>query len=138
MTGNPRNCTSTCASAEGCKTQLMMGSEFRKLADSSPELKESLHDLCLRRDFKKAVVLRLQKEFPYDNPRSAFDAICPPGNDGLDVLTVGRLMRDMDPSLTDDDILDFFRTVNLRKSGKITYDEFEKVFIADIRKSAAI
>jgi CRP-like cAMP-binding protein len=138
LTARPRNCTATCASADGCTTQEMMGRDFRKLADASPELSASFRDLCLRRDFKKAVVLRLKREFPYDDPREAFDALCPPGADGLDVKTVGKLMREMNPSYTDEEILEFVRTLDLRNSGKVTYDEFEKVFIADIRKSAAI
>jgi CRP-like cAMP-binding protein len=75
ITGRPRNVTATCASKDGCKCSKMMGADFHKLLESSPGMHESLRDLCLRRDFKKAVVHRLQKEFPYDNPREAFDAV---------------------------------------------------------------
>jgi hypothetical protein len=64
-----------------------------------------MHDLCLRRDFKKAVVLRLQSEFPYNNPRKAFDAIQLHGqqtsnSQHLDFDAVASLMRGLNDDYT--------------------------------------
>ena len=81
----------------------MAKKDFQKLLQSSPAVEASLHDLCRRRDFKKAVVLRLKREFPYNNPRKAFDDLCPPGADTMDVVTVAKIMREMDPEYTDED-----------------------------------
>ena len=75
LTGQKRNSTAICASPEGCKAEKMSGKDFRTLLDSSPGMEDSLRELSVRRDFKKAVVHRLRKEFPYDDPRQAFDAV---------------------------------------------------------------
>ena len=75
LTGQRRNSTAICASPEGCKAEKMSGKDFRTLLDSSPGMEDSLRELSVRRDFKKAVVHRLRNEFPYDDPRQAFDAV---------------------------------------------------------------
>jgi Ca2+-binding EF-hand superfamily protein len=116
----------------------MLGNDFRKLTTTSPEILASLRDLSLRRDFKKAVVLRLKKEFPYDNPREAFDAVKIDSCRDLNVEAVGSLMRELNPEYTDEEILEIIRTLDLANSGDVTFDEFKKVFVADIRKSASI
>jgi CRP-like cAMP-binding protein len=136
LTGRPRNCSAYCA--DGCVLLEMAGKDFHKLADTSPDIKESLQELSLRRDFKKAVVLRLQKEFPYDNPREAFDAVKIGSSDELNFASVSSLMRELNPGYTDDEIMDMIRALDLNNSGSVTFEEFEKVFVADIRKSASI
>ena len=140
LMNQPRNCTAICATDDGCTAYEMLGHDFRKLVDASPDIKASLRDLCLRRDFKKAVVLRLQKEFPYHNPREAFDAVktdtC--GDGGLNYDAVASVMRDMSPAYTDEEILELINNLDLTNSGGVTFDEFKKVFIADIRTSASI
>ena len=75
LTGQKRNSTAICSSPEGCRAEKMSGKDFRTLMDSSPGMEDSLRELSIRRDFKKAVVHRLRKEFPYDNPKAAFDAV---------------------------------------------------------------
>eukprot|EP00804_Cyclotella_cryptica_P005119 CCRYP_011526-RA/>CCRYP_011526-RA protein AED:0.31 eAED:0.39 QI:0/0.25/0/1/1/1/5/0/417 len=75
LTGRLHNTTATCISSEGCVALRLLGRDFRKLMDVQPRLKESLVDMMNRRNFKKAVVLRLGHEFPYSNPREAFDAV---------------------------------------------------------------
>jgi serine/threonine protein kinase len=140
LTGRCRNSTAVCATKDGCKVQQMAGRDFRKLVDASPDMKASLRDLCVRRDFKKAVVFRLKKEFPYDNPREAFDAVRTENgrDDGLDAEAVGLLMRDMNPGCSDDEILELIRILDMNGSGKVTFEEFKKVFISDIRTAAAM
>jgi len=140
ITGRPRNCTAICGSKEGCVLKELPKNDFDKLKKKSPYIVASLRDLSIRRDFKKAVVMRLKKEFPYDNPREAFDAVKTPGSksDRLDVKAVGGLMRELNPDYTDEEILEIIRTLDLTKSGDVNFDEFKKVFVADIRKSASI
>jgi CRP-like cAMP-binding protein len=138
--GRRRNSTAICASAEGCMAHELKGRDFRKLIDLSPDMKASLRDLCLRRDFKKAVVMRLKKEFPYDNPWEAFDAVCAGkcSAEGLDEEAIGNLMRAMDPEYTDEEVREMINVLDLANSGKVTFDEFKKVFVADIRTAASI
>jgi len=138
ITGRPRNCTALCGSKEGCVLKELPKDEFRKLKKKSPDIVDSLRDLSIRRDFKKAVVQRLRKEFPYDNPREAFDAVkTDPNSDRLDFKAVASLMRELHP-YTDAEILEIIRTLDLTNTGDINFDEFKKLFVADIRKSASI
>jgi Ca2+-binding EF-hand superfamily protein len=117
----------------------MTSRDFHKLTEKSPDILASIRDLSLRRDFKKAVVHRLNKEFPYDNPREAFDAVridktC----NKLNLEAVGRLMRELNPNYTDEEILEIIRVLALTNSDTVSFEEFKKVFIADIRLSASV
>ena len=133
LTGRSRNSSALCKSEQGCITQKLSGSNFRKVVEASPYVRESLTDLCRRRDFKKSVVLRLNKDFPYENPREAFDAVDSNKKGFLDVESVAEILRDMDSSYTNDEIEKVIGALNLSNSGKIEFDEFKKVFVADIR-----
>jgi CRP-like cAMP-binding protein len=142
--GRRRNSTAICASPTGCRAQCMSGADLRQLFQSSPDIEASIRDLCLRRDFKKAVVLRLQKEFPYDHPREAFDSVRGKDaeNDGgeptISLKQVGMLMRELNPEYSDEEIVQMVQALDLTNSGAITFDEFKKVFIADLKTSASI
>lgn len=137
ITEKKRNSTAICVSNEGCQVYQMNGKDFRKLLDESPEVKNSLRDLCLRRDFKKAVVLRLKQEFPYDNPRQAFDAVRG-DEEVLSFEAVAGLLRELDPDTSDEEVSEVVQRLDFTKTGSISYEEFKKVFIADIRKSQTI
>jgi hypothetical protein len=140
LTDGYRNSTAVCVSDEGCTAYQMRGRDFRKLIKQSPELRASLIELNARRDFKKAVVFRLKHEFPYDNPRLAFDAVVDndDANGGITIETVSKLMKDMNPGYTDAMIKEVMETINLSGNGTISFEEFKKVFIADIKLSTAI
>jgi serine/threonine protein kinase len=138
MTGRRRNVSAVCVSPEGCDASELLGDDFRKLIKKSPNVAESLHELRLRREFKKAVVMRLRHEFPYQNPKEAFDAADVKQLGLLDLESIGRLMRDMNPNYTDEEIEEITRALNLTNSGTVSFDEFKKVFIGDIRTSASI
>lgn len=139
VTGRQRNSTAVCDS-NTCVLRELSGTDFRKLCDKNSGILASMKDLCLRRDFKKAVVLRLKKEFPYDNPREAFNAVrthrC--RRNQLDFDAVAGLMRELNPDYSNEEIHEIIETINLSKSGTVTYDEFKKVFIADLQKSKSI
>eukprot|EP00546_Thalassionema_frauenfeldii_P010981 CAMPEP_0178925590 /NCGR_PEP_ID=MMETSP0786-20121207/18002_1 /TAXON_ID=186022 /ORGANISM="Thalassionema frauenfeldii, Strain CCMP 1798" /LENGTH=781 /DNA_ID=CAMNT_0020600499 /DNA_START=68 /DNA_END=2413 /DNA_ORIENTATION=+ len=132
-----RNCTAVCNSPR-CVVKLMAGKDFRKLMDLYPDAKSSIRDLLLRRDFKKAVVHRLGKEFPYDSPMEAFEAVGIDENGELGVDAISKIMRDMDPEYTDEEIEEVIQMMDLTDSGTVCFDEFRKVFVADIRASASI
>ena len=138
LTGRARNTTATCLTEGGCVVTRMLGPDFRKLMDASPDIKESLIDMMNRRDFKKAVVLRLGHEFPYNNPREAFDAVDVKRRGVLHVKDVTRLMRSLDKDYTDFEVQSMMQTLDLSKDGEITFDEFKKVFIGDIRTTQSM
>lgn len=118
----------------------MSGPDFLRITKQAPDIMSSLRDLSLRRDFKKAVVHRLQKEFPYDNPREAFDAVksSTSTSRNLQYNDISALMRELHPEYTDEDILEIIRVLALTNSNDVSFDEFKKVFVADIRLSASV
>lgn len=140
ITGRRRNCTAECSDEDGCKVLKMIGRDFRKLVELSPDLGSSLHDLSIRRDFKKAVVKRIKKEFPYNEPQEAFSAIrstiC--RDDGLCQEAISALMRELNPEFTDEEIEDVMRTLGLSETGSLSFEAFKKIFIADKQRSKAI
>mmetsp|Transcript_18186 Transcript_18186/g.51792 ORF Transcript_18186/g.51792 Transcript_18186/m.51792 type:complete len:845 (-) Transcript_18186:187-2721(-) len=137
LTGQPRNCSAICAEKTGCVVYQLMGPDVRRLMEDAPYIKTTMKEMCIRRDFKKAVVLRLNKEFPYNKPHEAFDAIKIGDSEFLDAQSVGSLMRGLHP-YTDEEIDEIIRTIDLNHSGSISYDEFKKVFIADKRGSKSM
>ena len=134
----PRSATAICATEDGCIAYEMSGKDFRKLVSKAPDIESSLRNLCLRRDFKKAVVLRLNKEFPYSNPREAFDAVKTDMSNPnyLTKEEITKLIQDFSP-YTEKEIDELIRTIDLTNSGTVSFDEFKKVFIADIKASAS-
>jgi hypothetical protein len=124
--------------SDTCTCLELSGRDFRKLMETSPESMGSIEELCWRRDFKKAVALKLKKDFPYDNPREAFDAVNENGSEELDARAIGKLLREMDPEYTDDEIQSVIKVMDLTGSGSVSFDEFKKVFVANVRTSAAM
>eukprot|EP00804_Cyclotella_cryptica_P005125 CCRYP_011538-RA/>CCRYP_011538-RA protein AED:0.37 eAED:0.37 QI:0/0/0/1/1/1/4/0/393 len=104
INGTATHTTATCISSEGCVALRLLGRDCRKLMDVQPRLKESLVDMMNRRNFKKAVVLRLGHEFPYSNPREAFDAVHIQRRGELEKDDVAALMREMNKDYSDDEI----------------------------------
>jgi Ca2+-binding EF-hand superfamily protein len=83
-------------------------------------------------------VRRLQKEFPYNNPREAFRAADDQESGRLDKKSIARLMRELNPEYTDEEIQEMTDALDTTKTGYVTFDEFRKVFIGDIRTSASM
>jgi CRP-like cAMP-binding protein len=136
--GLKRNASAECVS-DRCTVQRMAASEFQKLMDLYPDVMAAVREISQRRDLKKAVVLRLRDEFPYSNPIEAFCALGAKDED--DVVTMESLtqiMRDMDPDYSKEEIRELFNIMDLTNSGTISFDEFKKVFIADVKTSASI
>ena len=137
LTGRVRNTTATCISDE-CVALRMFGRDFRQLVDAAPHVKESLTDMMNRRDLKKAVVLRLGHEFPYDDPLKAFHAVDINKRGFLQRKDVAHIMRSMDSDYSEQEIDAMMLTLDLSRDGKVTYDEFVKVFIGDIRATQSM
>jgi serine/threonine protein kinase len=138
ITGNRRNCDAKCASKEGCVAQELPGHHFRKLLETSPSIRESLRELQLRREFKKAVVNRTRKEFPYENPEKAFEAADIEQVGHLDKESIAKLMRELNPEYTDEEIDEVMQSLNLTDSGVITFAEMKKALIGDKQASASM
>ena len=138
ITGKQRNCDAVCVSKEGCIAQELQGWQFRKLLASSTSVQDSLKELYLRREFKKAIVNRMRKNFPYDDPEEAFAAADESHVGRLDKENVSKLMREMNPEFTDTEVEDVIHALNLTGSGSVTFAEMKKALIGDIRTAASM
>ena len=138
ITGKQRNCDAVCVSKEGCVAQELQGWQFRKLLASSTSVQDSLRELYLRREFKKAIVMRMRKNFPYDDPEEAFAAADEKSVGILDKENVSKLMREMNPDFTDAEVEDVIHALNLTGSGSVTFAEMKKALIGDIRTAASM
>jgi len=138
ITGNQRNCDAVCVSKEGCIAHELQGWQFRKLLASSTSVQDSLKELYLRREFKKAIVLRMRKNFPYEDPEDAFAAADEKHVGRLDKENVSKLMREMNPDFTDAEVEDVIHALNLTGSGSVTFAEMKKALIGDIRTAASM
>jgi Ca2+-binding EF-hand superfamily protein len=78
------------------------------------------------------------REFPYSNPREAFDAVDVNKRGELEKEDVAKLMREMDSEYTDSEVDLMLQTLDLNHSGKVTFEEFKKVFIGDIRATQSM
>lgn len=138
LTGHDRNCDAKCVSKEGCVAQELPGHHFRRLLETSPSVRESLRELQLRREFKKAVVNRTKKQFPYENPEKAFEAADIEQTGWLDKDSIAKLMRELNPDYTDEEIDEVVQSLSLTESGVITFAEMKKALIGDKQASASM
>ncbi len=135
--GRPRNTTAICMSKE-CVLQEMKARDFYELYNSSSSLRSSLRELCLRREFQKALVKKTKKEFPSINDlREVFDAADVDKLGYLDELEVSALLKSFDPSLSEGEIKEVVSTLDLDETGKISFDEFKLIFgMNEVRASS--
>jgi CRP-like cAMP-binding protein len=138
ITGKQRNCNAVCVSKEGCIAQELQGWQFRKLLASSTSVQDSLKELYLRREFKKAIVYRMRKNFPYEDPEVAFAAADEKHVGRLDKENVSKLMREMNPDFTDGEVEAVIESLDLSGSGSVTFAEMKKALVGDIRTAASM
>lgn len=126
--GRPRNTTAKCMSKE-CVVQEMKARDFYEIYNSSSSLKTSLRELCLRREFQKALVKKTKKEFPSVNDlREVFDAADTARAGVLNEAEVSALLKSFDPSLSEDEIKEVVQSLDLDETGTITFEEFKVIF----------
>jgi len=127
--GRPRNTTATCASNE-CKVAIMPARDFYAFLDSTPHVKESIRDICLRREFMKSLVFRTRKPFP-TNPKAlkwAFQQVDKERNGKITLDDVRNILREMDPTIEESDLKDMFDALDSSKKGFVTFEAFQKIF----------
>ena len=65
----------------------------------------------------------------YENPRNV---------GVLDKESIGRIMREMNSSYTEEEIEAIVRALDLTNSGDVNFDEFKKVFVRNRRTASAM
>eukprot|EP00546_Thalassionema_frauenfeldii_P014360 CAMPEP_0178916536 /NCGR_PEP_ID=MMETSP0786-20121207/12704_1 /TAXON_ID=186022 /ORGANISM="Thalassionema frauenfeldii, Strain CCMP 1798" /LENGTH=692 /DNA_ID=CAMNT_0020589903 /DNA_START=291 /DNA_END=2369 /DNA_ORIENTATION=- len=127
--GRPRNTTATCASDQ-CKVVKMPARDFYGFLDSTPHVMDSIRDICLRREFMKALVFRTRKPFPTDPEglKWAFQQVDTERKGKISLSDVRSMLKEMDPTLEEDDLKDIFNALDSSKKGFVTRDVFQKIF----------
>jgi serine/threonine protein kinase len=127
--GRPRNTTAVCSSNE-CKVLAMRARDFYSFLDSTPHVKESIKDICLRRELMKALVFRTRKPFPTDPKglRWAFNQVDKGRKGKITPDDVRSMLKDMDPTLTEEDLMAIFHALDVSDTGAVSFEAFEKMF----------
>jgi len=123
-----RKASTVCAS-DTCIIKSLPLEKLKKLADNYGVLRSTLHELALRQEFRRAVVLRRMKSFPNkEQLKEAFDEIDADSSGTLDAGELRILMQSLGAKFSDDEISTLIKTLDLNESGAVDFHEFEHVF----------
>jgi len=123
-----RKASAVCAS-DTCVIKSLPLKKLQKLSDNYPVLESTLHELALRQEFRRAVVLRRMKSFPNkEQLKEAFDEIDADSSGTLDAQELRVLMQSLGAAFSDIEIATLIRTLDLNESGEVDFHEFEHVF----------
>mmetsp|Transcript_8946 Transcript_8946/g.20131 ORF Transcript_8946/g.20131 Transcript_8946/m.20131 type:complete len:821 (-) Transcript_8946:57-2519(-) len=123
-----RKASAVCAT-DTCVMKSMPLERLQQLADKYPVIEDTLHELALRQEFRRAVVLRRMKSFPNkEQLKEAFDEIDQDDSGTLDAKELRMLMQSLGAAFSDKEIATLIRTLDLNESGDVSFHEFEQVF----------
>jgi CRP-like cAMP-binding protein len=127
--GRHRNTSAKCVSNE-CKLQVLRAADFFRLMDSHPSVRESLKGIGLRREFQKALVFKTKKAFPSKEQDlwKAFDAADENRSGKLDLEDIRGMLIRMDKTFTDQEIKEILESLDLDRSGAVSFEEFKRMF----------
>ena len=125
----PRNVDARCTD-NICKVLVMKAPDFQRLLDSHPYVKESIREICLRREFQKAFCARARQPFPKTEAalREAFTMVDRGKTNTLELDEIRELLRDFDSNYSDQDIKDILNSLDLEKTGHVDWPEFQRIF----------
>eukprot|EP00521_Asterionellopsis_glacialis_P006056 CAMPEP_0195281222 /NCGR_PEP_ID=MMETSP0707-20130614/630_1 /TAXON_ID=33640 /ORGANISM="Asterionellopsis glacialis, Strain CCMP134" /LENGTH=825 /DNA_ID=CAMNT_0040340091 /DNA_START=188 /DNA_END=2665 /DNA_ORIENTATION=- len=139
--GRTRYNTSAICTSDNCKMQVMKARDFYKLMDHSHLLKETLREICLRREFQKALVFRIKKNFPSANIadlKEAFDAADEDHSTKISLDNVRSMLKMYDPMLNEKEIAEILESLDLDQTGQVSFDEFKTIFGMDEARASAM
>jgi CRP-like cAMP-binding protein len=127
--GRCRNVSSQCVSDQ-CKLQVLRARDFYALLDSHPSLKGTIRDICLRREFQKAMCCRTKKPFPRTESqlRDAFNAVGDSNTGVIERDEIRLMIKEFDSTYSEKDIQDIIRTLDLTDSGLVRWEDFKRIF----------
>ena len=130
--GKPRNVSAQCMS-DTCRVRVLKEGDLNKLLDSQPSLRESLRDICLRREFQKALCVSSRKPFPKSEGdlRRAFHSIDRNSSGTIELENVRQMLHDMDPNYSEHDVRDILDSLDIDQNGEVTWEEFKRLFDMD-------
>jgi len=121
-----------CISQDGCVIKTMHRDTADDLFQKNPGVKESLTELALRREFRRAIVLKFNKDFPRDKKglRKCFDMIDLDQTGLLKKSEVKELLLTYlgDLEFTEEDVDALLNTMDLQRNGVVDFEEFCSIF----------
>jgi len=121
-----------CISQDGCVIKTMHRESAGDLFQKNPGVKESLTELALRREFRRAIVLKFNKSFPRDKKglRKCFDAIDLDQTGHLKKSEIKELLLTHlgDLEVSEEDVDALLNTMDLQQNGVVDFDEFCGIF----------
>jgi len=130
LMARPRSSTVTCVS-DTCKLHEMEGSDFLALVNSSPEMEQSLRDMCRKRLFKKAVkAFSLERKggVTDEDIVAAFHDADIDKSGSLSLSEVKALMHRMDPTFPVSEIEALLKFIDVDDDGLVSFVEFKRLF----------
>ena len=128
MNRRNRRASAICVSPE-CVINSIPLKELDELAKKHPQLESTLHELALRQEFRRAIVLRRMQSFPTKAQlREVFDSLDTDKSGTLAADEVKELMQILGGAFTDDEITSLIKTMDLTDSGDVDFNEFSSVF----------
>ena len=129
--GKTRNTVAKCVSAK-CLVHILKAEDFTKIVNSmaSSSLKESLRDITHRREFQKALVFSTKKAFPNTESelREAFEEADYDRSGKIDMADLSMMLKQFDSTWTNEEILDILSSLDLDRTGAVSWEEFKRVF----------
>jgi CRP-like cAMP-binding protein len=134
ITKQPRNVTAVCAS-DKCKVREMAANEFYAIFNSSLSMKQSFRQFCLRRDFQKAIVDQLGRDFgtSEDELHKVLDLVDSETSGEIEMKEVNGMIKRIHPHLPDDEPLfnEVLRSLDIDNSNSVNWNESKKVFLSN-------
>jgi len=138
LTGKLRNTDAVCYS-KICKLQAMPARDFYQLINTSANIKESLREICLRREVQKALVKKTKKSFPsLEDLQEVFDAADVSGNGELTLDELTTLLHFLDSNLEEEYIQEIINSLDLDENGSVSFVEFKQIFGVNEARAASI
>jgi CRP-like cAMP-binding protein len=125
----PYNASARCISDQ-CKLSTLQAVDLHKVLSSNPTLRDSFHDIMIRRDFVMAMVAATKRPFPetVEELRTAFDIIDLDKSNEIKDFELRKIMLDFDPSYSEKDLEVMLNSLDLNHSGTMSWSEFKKIF----------
>lgn len=121
-----------CISQDGCVIKALHRKKADDLFEKNPEVKDSLMELALRREFRRAIVLKFNKSFPRDKKglKKVFDAIDLDKSGYLSEDELKELMLTQleDLEMQEGDVDALLTTMDLQQNGVVDFEEFCSIF----------
>jgi CRP-like cAMP-binding protein len=123
-----RKASAICMTPE-CVINSIPLKELEQLAKKHPQLGDTLQELALRQEFRRAIVLRRMQSFPSKAQlREVFDSLDTNKSGTIDAVEIRELMQTLGGAFSDEEITTLIKTMDLTDSGNVDFDEFSSVF----------